>query len=358
MRSLLRQGRRRPPASSAPRMTSTCCRSSSSAPRTSRSPPTCRSPVLPARPARQGRLAHPAASTAAACASSSSTCDRLPLFLAGSDDVAFKLYELALGACVGVLVLPPQRPAPWCEYLPAANVRALGFDDDEALLPVTLAQLSGLPAAARVLRVSAALSVPRSARPGRAGAPLPGRRARAGAALFARRRSDWKASSTPPTSRLFCTPAINLFRQAHRPHSPRRGRLRVPRGAGPHAADGLRGLRRHRRSPATAPACEAKREFLPLYCGLPPRGARARQAYFTLQREPRLLSASQQRSGARSSYIGSEVFLSLVDPARGAVRRRPRAVVGHCAVHQPRPAAADAARCRRAPTSSWMPRRR
>ncbi|MFS2222878.1 type VI secretion system baseplate subunit TssF [Pantoea sp. B65] len=36
-------------------------------------------------------------------------------------------------------------------------------------------------------------------------------------------------------------------------------------------------------------------------------------AYFSLRREPRTLSESAERYGARSSYSGSEVFLSLVD---------------------------------------------
>ena len=36
-------------------------------------------------------------------------------------------------------------------------------------------------------------------------------------------------------------------------------------------------------------------------------------AYYTLQRQPRMLSARQRAQGARSSYVGSEVFVSLVD---------------------------------------------
>jgi type VI secretion system protein ImpG len=39
-------------------------------------------------------------------------------------------------------------------------------------------------------------------------------------------------------------------------------------------------------------------------------------AYFTTRREPRLVSQSQRRRGTRSSYIGTEVFLSLVDSAQ------------------------------------------
>ena len=37
-------------------------------------------------------------------------------------------------------------------------------------------------------------------------------------------------------------------------------------------------------------------------------------AYFTARREPRLPSSTQKRRGPRSSYIGTEVFVSLVDP--------------------------------------------
>ena len=41
----------------------------------------------------------------------------------------------------------------------------------------------------------------------------------------------------------------------------------------------------------------------------------ARQAaYYTIWREPRLMSESARRDGPRSGYVGSEVFVSLVDP--------------------------------------------
>ncbi len=37
-------------------------------------------------------------------------------------------------------------------------------------------------------------------------------------------------------------------------------------------------------------------------------------AYFTVRRERRLYSDHQKRSGIRTSYVGTEAFLSLVDP--------------------------------------------
>jgi type VI secretion system protein ImpG len=56
-----------------------------------------------------------------------------------------------------------------------------------------------------------------------------------------------------------------------------------------------------------------RQEFLPLYSsahheGMPPSG------YYTVRREHRLLSERQKQQGARSGYVGDEVFLSLVDP--------------------------------------------
>ena len=43
-------------------------------------------------------------------------------------------------------------------------------------------------------------------------------------------------------------------------------------------------------------------------------------AYYTVRREPRLLSTRQRQQGARSSYVGSEMFISLVDANEGPYR--------------------------------------
>ena len=52
----------------------------------------------------------------------------------GGDEIALKLYELALGACVGMLVLPPERPVAWHQCVPAREVRALGFGENAVKL--------------------------------------------------------------------------------------------------------------------------------------------------------------------------------------------------------------------------------
>jgi type VI secretion system protein ImpG len=57
---------------------------------------------------------------------------------------------------------------------------------------------------------------------------------------------------------------------------------------------------------------DSEQRFLPFYSAssLDPDD---QSAYFTMRRQPRVLPPDQKRRGPRSSYIGSEVFLSLVD---------------------------------------------
>ena len=57
---------------------------------------------------------------------------------------------------------------------------------------------------------------------------------------------------------------------------------------------------------------DSEQRFLPFYSAssLDPED---RSAYFTTRRQLRVLPPDQKRRGPRSSYIGSEVFLSLVD---------------------------------------------
>ena len=61
---------------------------------------------------------------------------------------------------------------------------------------------------------------------------------------------------------------------------------------------------------------DSEQQFLPFYSAYSSDEEHQQSAYFTTRREPRLVSASAKRRGSRSSYIGTEVFLALVDPAQ------------------------------------------
>src|SRR5262249_57841599 len=63
------------------------------------------------------------------------TLDRLPVYLGGREDVANSLYELAFGAGLGALVLPPGRPPEWLETPPPSAARPPGLPADCAPPP-------------------------------------------------------------------------------------------------------------------------------------------------------------------------------------------------------------------------------
>ena len=98
--------------------------------------------------------------------------------------------------------------------------------------------------------------------------------------------------------------------------------------------DAVEGYRRQRQRAAAT--------FLPFYAAndLTPTPGTPR----LLHAAPRAAAAvgTRQQRGPRSSYVGSEVFISLVDAERGAVRADAAPARRSTAVHQPRSAAADA----------------
>jgi len=111
---------------------------------------------------------------------------------------------------------------------------------------------------------------------------------------------------------LHCAPAINLFpRQCDRIHvSERDPELHVvpdrtrPMDFEIHTITGVQGFRT---------GVHEGDAFKPFFWSHDRVAARGHSAFYTQRREPRRLSSRQQRDGARSSYVGSEVFLVLVD---------------------------------------------
>jgi type VI secretion system protein ImpG len=70
---------------------------------------------------------------------------------------------------------------------------------------------------------------------------------------------------------------------------------------------------------------EQSQRFEPFYAASDLTADEQPQAYYSLQRQPRVVSSKQQREGQRSAYIGSEVFVSIVDseaaPYRSELRQ-------------------------------------
>jgi type VI secretion system protein ImpG len=239
--------------------------------------------------------------------------DRLPIYLAGGDEVANRLYELVLGHTLGALVVPANGATRWREFLPPRSIRPLGFEDGEALLPVTLRSFQGhrllqeyfsFPQRFRFFELTGLSRAIQRADTDEIEIVL----------LFG--RGDGSLENVIDTANLllFCTPAINLFPK-------RADRVHVSEGAHEYhvVADRTRPIDFEiydvTRVVGHGIGSDSEREFRPFYAAYSDDIDHLRAAYFTKRREPRLVPEEQKRRGSRTSYVGTEVFLSLVDAA-------------------------------------------
>ncbi|HVQ77549.1 MAG TPA: type VI secretion system baseplate subunit TssF [Candidatus Binatia bacterium] len=238
--------------------------------------------------------------------------DRVPLFLAGGDDVALKLYELIHGSGLGVLVVPPGRPVPWHEWRGPEAIRPLGFDAEQALIPYTSRSFSGYRLLHEYFAFPERFRFVELCGLGRAVARHDGDEIEIAIPLA---RGD--ANLGPLVDRssfaLHCTPVVNLFRRhadrihvtdQHAEHQVVVDRTR-PMDFEVYAVERLVGY---------GEGTDAHQEFRPFYASVDADVGGPIRGYFTTRREPRALSEGQRRDGSRTAYVGSEVFLSLVDP--------------------------------------------
>ena len=236
--------------------------------------------------------------------------ERLRIFISGADEAAYKLHELCNGACIGGIVRPMPQPAPWHELLSADNVKPAGYSDEEALLPVTLRSFQGyrllqeyFAFPQRFLFVDVDGLGPAVQR--HAGNELEI------ALLFDRGEAMLESVVDAANFALFCTPAINLFpKRADRIHLTDSVSMHhvVPDRTRPMDFEvfdvtEVRGY---------GVGADSEQTFYPFYAAFHTEDSR-RPAYYMAHREPRLLSESQKATGIRTSYVGTEVFLSLVD---------------------------------------------
>lgn len=236
--------------------------------------------------------------------------DRLCFYLGGRDDVANKLLELVLATGLGVLVRPVGGRSQDFTLLPASTIRPVGFEDDEALLPLSLRSFQGyrllqeyfaLPQRYRFIEFTGMASSLRRAGGGEVEIVI----------LLGRGEPTLESVMDASNLQLFCTPAINLFDKA------RIDRIHVSDSTYEFhvVADRTRPLdfEIYQVTDVVGHGAgdDSEQQFLPFYESTS-RDVRDESAYFTTRRQLRVIPPDQRRRG-RSGYVGSEVFLSLVD---------------------------------------------
>ncbi len=237
--------------------------------------------------------------------------DRLALHLPGAEQSTVRLFEQIVAGAIGVVVRLAKSPAPWHVTLPKSAVRAMGCRDDEALLPVSSRQFSGyrllmeyfaFPQRFLFVEISGLQPALAKCRDTELDVIV----------LLDRSDPLLDGKVTAQDFALFCTPAINLFpRQADRIHLAERDwehhvlpdRTR-PMDYEVYEVTGVSGY---------SEGGERAREFKSFYGTSDLAHAESAGAFFATHRVPRQLSPRQQTQGPRSGYLGSEVYLTLVD---------------------------------------------
>ena len=242
--------------------------------------------------------------------------DRLALHLRGGENLPGRLYEQMVVNRIALVVRPVARSAPWQDVVAGTHIRPLGLDDREALLPASrwgfqgyrllaeyfacperflFVELGGLARSVQRCEAEELLEI---------------------IVVLDRRESMLERVVDASNLALFCTPAVNLFT---------RDKCRVqvdPGGVEYHVVPDRtrpRDFEVYGVSHATGydASGQKAREFRPFYSLHDRHEAGEGAAYFALRREPRRLGIRDRRSGPRSHYVGSEVFLSLTDPWAG-----------------------------------------
>jgi type VI secretion system protein ImpG len=244
--------------------------------------------------------------------------DTLDIFLRGKD--AMRVYEHVRSNVVGLAARPAQstKKSDWIVW-GKSDIEPLGYEPAQALLPVGPCSFDGyrllheyfaFPQRYMFVRVKGLKRAVRRSQD--TGLDL--------LILFDRADQTLEPQVTTGLFDLHCTPAINLFpKRMDRVHLSQKEHEYhiVPERTRPmdfevFSVDSVVGYGK---------AVEPQREFLPFYSATHPSFHLSPSAYYTLRREKRLLSSRRQRRniGPRSTYIGSEVFVTLVDAEQAPI---------------------------------------
>jgi type VI secretion system protein ImpG len=237
--------------------------------------------------------------------------ERISLYIGGPADRASHLLELIGGRLLGAILSWPDKAGEQQRWLPPAAITCDGYAENEALLPYDSRSFSGYrllheyfacPDRFRFFSINDL---------GDNLALIPADQFTL-TLLFDQAATSLEKLVTKDDFELNCTPIINLF--------PRRGDLidismshfeyhlvvdrTRPLDYEIHTVSQLHGY---------TESNTEQQVFRPLLETLETEPADRQGGFFSVRREPRLLSDTARRSGSRSGYIGSEVFVQLVD---------------------------------------------
>lgn len=239
--------------------------------------------------------------------------DTLTFFIRGSEAFPMKIFEQIFAHGKNVLVQPVESPFAWQRVLPSANIEPVGFMDDEALLPVVARSFRGyrllqeyfaFPQRFLFFRISGLRPCIKQCQDHLIDLVI----------LLDQEDLTLEKRINADNFALHCTPVINLF--------PKRADIIhlsdkftefhvVPNRTRPMDYE----VYQVTRVTGYGVRADQKQTFSPFYSAADVAENNGFGAYFTVNRSPRMISSREKQRGRRSSYGGSEVFLSIVDSA-------------------------------------------
>jgi type VI secretion system protein ImpG len=239
------------------------------------------------------------------------TLNNLPLYLRGVGELPMQIYEQLIANSIAVVVQSIDRPFAWQHIIKHSAVLPLGFTPDEALLPYTPRSFQGY----RLLQEY--FSFPERYMFVELTQLQPALQQCADDELdlfIVLNRSNPRLVNEIDVSRfaLFCSPAINVFpKRADRIHLSNQTNEYhiVPDRTRPLDYE----VYQIREVTGFGVTADDQQTFLPFYQASSDLSHKQPRAYYSIIRTPRLLSSKQQLQGPRSSYVGNEIFIAIVD---------------------------------------------
>jgi type VI secretion system protein ImpG len=245
--------------------------------------------------------------------------DRLSFFLgAEAEGARMRLYEQLSAHVTAIVVRPGERPLPWQERLPRQALRAAGFEPEEALLPRAPESFDGYRLLQEYYAMPQRFLFFTLADLGRASIRCASSDLEI---IFLLDRSEPSLTAFGPDHmQLHCTPAVNLF-----PKRSDRVNLTDREAEYLIMPDRMRPLDYEVFSVVSVEGFAADggptQPFFPFYAANDLSRNPGQRSYYMLRRQPHRLSSRARERGPRSSYLGHDVFISLVDADAAPIGR-------------------------------------
>jgi type VI secretion system protein ImpG len=235
--------------------------------------------------------------------------ESLVFYVRGADDLAGTICEQIFARKLGLVVQSVAERGKILAQLPASQVHHLGFSQEESLLPASprgfegyrlLREYFALPQRFLFIRLAGLAEASKRCKGDQIDLVLP----------LKEQETSLERRVDASCFELFCTPAINLFSKILDRISlsdafselhvvPERSR------ATDFEVFEIESVTGYGANPGE------EQEFRPFYLAKDTDIAAA--AYYTTNRVPRMLTSHERQFGKKSSYAGTELFLSLVD---------------------------------------------